>query len=85
MLSQPQREMVCAPNIGILGVPPGPTAGAVKHKDTNVKVVCMCLKMPVWFDFAFPNLITLLSEAGFKFGPVHRLIPPAGRPRNTRC
>ena len=28
---------------------------AVKHKDTSVKLVCMRLKMPVWFDFAFPN------------------------------
>ena len=26
------------------------------------------------FDLAFANFVTLLSEAGFKFGPIHLLI-----------
>jgi hypothetical protein len=30
----------------------------------------------VWFDFVFLSLITLLPQAGFKFGLIHRLIPP---------
>jgi hypothetical protein len=29
------------------------------------------LTMPMWFDLAFANFVTLLSEAGFKFGPIH--------------
>jgi hypothetical protein len=49
---------------------------AFKHKYTRVKVVCMRLTMPVWFDFAFANLIALLPQAGFKFGPIHRLVLP---------
>jgi hypothetical protein len=31
--------------------------------------------MPMWLDFAFANLVTLLSEAGFKVSPVHYLYP----------
>jgi hypothetical protein len=48
---------------------------AFKDKYTRVKLVCMRLTMPVWFDFAFANLIALLPQAGFKFGPIHRLLP----------
>ena len=29
------------------------------------------LAMPMWFDLAFANFITLLLETGFKFGPIH--------------
>jgi hypothetical protein len=32
------------------------------------------LAMPTWFDLAFANCVPLLSQASFKFGPIHRLI-----------
>src|SRR5262245_56030304 len=49
---------------------------AFKDKYPRVKLVCMRLTMPVWFDFAFANLIAFLPQAGFKFGPIHRLVLP---------
>src|SRR4029077_5183700 len=49
---------------------------AFKDKYARVKLVCMRLTMPVWFDFAFANLIALLPQAGFEFGPIHRLVLP---------
>ena len=52
---------------------------AIKHQDTCVKFMGVRFAMPVWFDFAFANLVTLLSEAGFKVGPVHYLYPSAVR------
>jgi hypothetical protein len=27
--------------------------------------------MPMWFDLTFANFVTLLSEVGFKFGPIY--------------
>jgi hypothetical protein len=48
---------------------------AIKHQDTCVKFMGVRFAMPVWFDFAFANLVTLLSEAGFKVGRVHCFIP----------
>ena len=32
------------------------------------------LAMPMWFNLAFANFVTLRSEAGRKLGPIHRLI-----------
>jgi hypothetical protein len=37
------------------------------------------LAMPMWFDLAFANFVTLLLETGFKFGPIH--LPISSLPR----
>src|SRR4051812_28395127 len=44
---------------------------AVEHEDTRIKIMRVRLAMPIWFDLAFANFVTLLSEASFKFGPIH--------------
>src|SRR6476661_444155 len=49
---------------------------AVEHEDARIKLMRVRLAMPMWFDLAFANVVTLLSEAGFKFGPIHCLLLP---------
>src|SRR3954454_8086310 len=41
---------------------------AVEHEDTRIKIMRVRLAMPMRFNLAFAGFVTLLSEAGFKFG-----------------
>jgi len=49
---------------------------AFEHKYARVEVVGMRRGMPVRFNFALANLITLLSQTGFEFRPIHLPVLP---------